>query len=104
MPNRREPGSVEGFGIVFLEASAFGLPSIAGADGGTGDAVLDGRTGLVVDAEAERNVVDALNQLLRDRATLETMGRAAHFRFWHEFAWEAAIKRFEDALFDKVSA
>lgn len=104
MPNRREPGSVEGFGIVFLEAAAFGVPSIAGADGGTRDAVLDGKTGLVVNAENEMNVIAALGSLLADSTRRETMGRAAHFRFWGEFAWEAAIARFETALFERGSA
>ena len=103
MPNRREPGSVEGFGIVFLEAAAFGVPSIAGADGGTDDAVIDGKTGLVVDAESEKNVIDGLRRLLSDAPERETMGRAAHSRFWNEFAWEAAIARFETALFESAS-
>lgn len=98
LPNRREPGSVEGFGIVFLEAAAYGVPSLAGADGGTGDAVLDGKTGLVVDAVNPKAVEAALLQLLRSGTERAVMGRAAHDRFWSEFAWDAAIARFEDAL------
>ena len=98
LPNRREPGSVEGFGIVFLEAAAFGTPSIAGADGGTADAVLDGQAGLIVDGADEVAVRDAITRLLVDRETRRAMGEAAHRRFWNEFAWDAAIVRFEDAL------
>jgi phosphatidylinositol alpha-1,6-mannosyltransferase len=98
LPNRREPGSVEGFGIVFLEAAAFGVPSVAGSDGGTRDAVLDGVTGLVVDGEEESAVADAICSLLFDPERREKLGRAAHARFWNEFAWDTAIARFEDAM------
>jgi phosphatidylinositol alpha-1,6-mannosyltransferase len=102
LPNRREPGSVEGFGIVFIEAAAFGVPSIAGADGGTVDAVLDGKTGLVVDGERDDAVRTALSGLLGDDSRRQAFGRTAHERFWHEFAWPSAISRFEAALFDRI--
>jgi phosphatidylinositol alpha-1,6-mannosyltransferase len=98
LPNRREPGSVEGFGIVFLEAAAYGVPSLAGADGGTGDAVLEEKTGLIVDASEPKTVERALLTFLGDRNARAAMGKAAHRRFWSEFAWDAAIARFEDAL------
>jgi phosphatidyl-myo-inositol dimannoside synthase len=100
LPNRREPGSVEGFGIVFVEAAAFGIPSIAGADGGTDDAVLDGETGLIVDGGKDPAIEAALLDLLGDAARREALGRAAQERFWREFAWPSAISRFEAALFD----
>jgi len=98
MPNRREPGSVEGFGIVFIEAAAFGIPSIAGADGGTLDAVLNGETGYVVNGEVENAVAAAVTNLLGGGETHDRMGRAAHHRFWSEFVWDKAVHRFETAL------
>lgn len=49
MPNRQKGVGIEGFGIVFLEASAMGKPVIGGKSGGTQDAILDGVTGLHVD-------------------------------------------------------
>jgi phosphatidylinositol alpha-1,6-mannosyltransferase len=98
LPNRRERGSVEGFGIVFLEAAAFGTPSIAGADGGTADAVLDGQTGLIVQGDDESAVRAAISRLAKDHHMCRAMGEAAHRRFWNVFAWDAAIERFEDAL------
>lgn len=100
MPNRREPGSVEGFGIVFVEAAAFGIPSIAGADGGTSDAVLHGQTGLIVDAEDDAAIEAAISHLLDNSAGRRAMGEAAHQRFWNEFTWPAAVHRFEAALSD----
>lgn len=98
LPNRREPGSVEGFGIVFVEAAAFGVPSLAGADGGTADAVLDGETGMLVDGADDGAVRAALSRLLDDAKWRQTLGRAAQQRFWKEFAWPAAIARFEAVL------
>ena len=98
LPNRREPGSVEGFGIAFIEAAAFGTPSIAGADGGTADAILDGKTGVIVDASDDMVVAAAVRRMLGDVAIRRAMGEAAHRRFWNEFAWDSAITRFEDAL------
>jgi len=98
LPNRREPGSVEGFGIVFLEAAAFGTPSIAGNDGGTSDAVLDGQTGLIVDGADEIAIRGTIGRLLQDLEGRRRMGEAAHRRFWNEFTWDAAIERFEEAL------
>jgi len=102
LPNRREPGSVEGFGIVFLEAAAFGVPSLAGADGGTADAVIAGQTGTLVDGASDAAVEAALLGLLSDPARRVAMGRAAHARFWSSFAWDAAVARFEVALSDKM--
>jgi len=98
LPNRREPDSVEGFGLVFLEAAAFGVPSLAGADGGAVDAVRHGETGSVVSGADERAVCDAIGELLANPDRLREMGKAAHARFWGEFAWDAAVARFEAAL------
>ncbi|TAL02900.1 MAG: glycosyltransferase family 1 protein [Rhodospirillaceae bacterium] len=99
MPNRRERNSVEGFGIVFLEAASFGVPSIAGADGGTAEAVEHGETGLIVDGNDTDAMRTTLVRLVEDDETRLTMGNAAHARFWSKFAWESAVARFESALF-----
>ena len=67
MPNRELPnGDTEGFGLVFLEANACGLPVIAGRDGGSPDAVHDGINGLVVDGSLPGMVETAMLQLLED--------------------------------------
>ena len=76
---------VEGLGIVFLEASATGLPVVAGDSGGAPDAVLDGRTGHVIDSKAPDLLADRLCVLLSDRATAEAQGRAG--RTWADSTW-----------------
>ena len=67
MPNRRLPnGDTEGFGLVFLEANACGLPVIAGSDGGSIDAVRDGINGLLVDGHSVDAIAGAMLALRRD--------------------------------------
>jgi phosphatidylinositol alpha-1,6-mannosyltransferase len=76
---------VEGLGIVFLEASATGLPVVAGRSGGSPDAVLDGTTGHVVDGTSVPSVAAALVGLLSDPVRAKGMGDAG--RAWVEEAW-----------------
>jgi phosphatidyl-myo-inositol dimannoside synthase len=89
-PNRElANGDVEGFGIVFLEASACGIPVIGGNSGGVADAVLDGITGFLVDPNDVDQIADRVITLLDDAPLREEMGRAG--REWAaQFSWEAA--------------
>ena len=79
----------EGFGIVYLEASAHGLPVVAGAVGGATDAVVHGKTGLLVDPEDHRAVADALVALLSDRELAARLARGGRARA-ERLTWEAA--------------
>ncbi len=83
-------GDTEGFGLVFLEAGAAGLAVVAGAAGGTVEAVEDGRTGLLVDGDDARDIARAITRLLDDpdaRARMAAAGRArARERDWAQAA------------------
>jgi phosphatidylinositol alpha-1,6-mannosyltransferase len=83
---RRFGMDVEGLGIVFLEASATGLPVVAGDSGGAPDAVLAGRTGSVVDGTDVRAVAGELVTLLQDRQLETRLGQAG--REWVEKNWQ----------------
>lgn len=98
MPTRQVGRSVEGFGIIYLEAAWHGLAAIAGTEGGGGDAVLDGITGLVVDGADQAVVTRALRRLIEKPAERTAMGRAAADRVRREFLWEQAAPRFLAAL------
>jgi phosphatidylinositol alpha-1,6-mannosyltransferase len=78
MPNRRlANGDTEGFGLVFLEANACGLPVIAGSDGGSIDAVRHGANGLLVDGHSVDAIAAAMLEVRRDpelRARLRAGG------------------------------
>jgi phosphatidylinositol alpha-1,6-mannosyltransferase len=67
----------EGLGIVLLEASSCGVPSVTGRSGGTVEAVVDGKTGFHIDARDRHALVDKTAFLLADKATAGRMGAAA---------------------------
>lgn len=95
MPCRTRGGGldVEGLGIVYLEASACGVPVVAGRSGGAPETVLDGTTGLVVDGTSDGEIVDAVAGLLADRPRAAAMG--VRGRTWVLDSW-----RWEDLAHD----
>lgn len=94
----------EGFGIVFLEAAAAGVPALAGASGGAAEAVEDGVTGFVVDPPDELDAATAaLRRLLDDAALRQRMGAAARTRAVEQFAYDVLAARLQAAL-DGVGA
>ncbi len=91
----------EGFGIVFLEAAAAGVPQVAGRSGGAHEAVVDGETGLVLDdPESVEDAAAALAALLGDADRRRTMGRAARRRAVEEFSYDVLAARLASALDD----
>jgi phosphatidylinositol alpha-1,6-mannosyltransferase len=89
----------EGFGIVFLEAAAAGVPQIAGDSGGAPEAVLDGVTGLVVRRPEDPGALaEALRTLLIDPARRRRMGEAARVRARDTFAPDVLASRLARAL------
>lgn len=92
MPSIQIGEMIEGFGIVFLEAAAAGVPSICGNSGGQAEAVLDGKTGLVVDGSRLESVAAAVATLAADGALRQRMAAAA--REWAaECDWERVQQR-----------
>jgi phosphatidylinositol alpha-1,6-mannosyltransferase len=89
----------EGFGMVFLEAAAAGVPQIAGDSGGASEAVADGVTGLVVGTPGDPGAVaEALRSLLADPTRRRRMGRAARARVQEFFDNDVLASRLADAL------
>lgn len=82
---RRSGLEVEGLGIVYLEASATGLPVVAGRSGGAPDAVLEGHTGFVVDGRDVTGLSRRLVQLLSDPTLAARMGSQG--RAWVQRSW-----------------
>ncbi|MDY0816277.1 glycosyltransferase family 4 protein [Kitasatospora purpeofusca] len=87
MPCRTRRGGldVEGLGIVYLEASATGLPVVAGDSGGAPDAVLEGETGYVVPGGTPSAAAERIVRLLRDEELRRRMGEAG--RRWVDCSW-----------------
>jgi phosphatidylinositol alpha-1,6-mannosyltransferase len=97
---RRAGLEVEGLGIVFLEASATGLPVVAGRSGGSPDAVLDGETGHVVDGTAVTVVADAVAGLLEDPVRARSMGERGRAWVEKEWRWDVLAGRLRELLSD----
>jgi phosphatidylinositol alpha-1,6-mannosyltransferase len=93
MPNRDIDGDTEGFGMVYIESAACGRPAVAGRAGGTGNAVIDGVTGLRVDGESVEAVAGALARILSDPAFAARLGEQGWRRATAEFSWESVAQR-----------
>ena len=89
----------EGFGIVFLEAAAMGLPQVAGRSGGASEAVLDGTTGRIVDDPLDVDAVAASLQTLLDNGALRSqLGQAARIRAVDDFEYDVLATRLAAAI------
>ncbi|MGC5033237.1 glycosyltransferase family 4 protein [Micromonospora sp. DT229] len=89
---------VEGLGIVYLEASATGLPVVAGDSGGAPDAVRQGETGYVVNGRDLAELADRVGTLLADRDLARTLGAAGRAWVEDEWRWETQAERLSALL------
>jgi len=98
MPARLEPPDVEGFGIVFLEASACAVPVVGPNEGGPLDAIVEGETGLCCDPRDVSAVAASLLRVLEDPAYARALGEAGRRYVEREGTWEHAAQRLLGAL------
>lgn len=99
LPDNGQAG--EGFGIVFMEAAAYGKPVVAGNVGGALTSVKDGETGLLVDPRDPGAVAEAIVRLLLDRELAGRLGAAGAARA-REFTWPAQAARVEQVLLEQL--
>jgi phosphatidylinositol alpha-1,6-mannosyltransferase len=100
MPCRTRGGGldVEGLGIVYLEASATGVPVVAGCSGGAPETVRHNETGLVVDGRSVDQVAEAVSGLLADPDRAATMGAAGRDWVTAHWRWDTLAARLADLL------
>ena len=91
---RAERVGVEGFGISLVEASACGLPVVAGNSGGIPDAVRDGETGFLVPPEDPAALAGAVSRLLADRALAQRIGAAGRRAVETYYNWDRVVRDF----------
>ncbi|MCZ4556913.1 glycosyltransferase family 4 protein [Rhodococcus maanshanensis] len=89
---------VEGLGIVFLEASASGVPVIAGRSGGAPETVRENETGHVVDGRSVRQVADSVISVLADRDRAAAMGAAGRTWVTEQWRWDALAAKLSGLL------
>ncbi len=98
MPSRQINEDVEGFGMVFLEANACECPVIGGKSGGIPEAIIDGKTGFLVDPGDPQDLASKVIKLLSDDTLRKRMGQIGRQRVLKEFNWGKITKDFTKKL------
>ena len=93
--DERENRSIEGFGIAYLEAAFFGIPSIASDVGGTKEAVLHNKTGIIINNIDD--IYQSIHNLLINPNQRKKLGENARKRAVEDFNWDIVIKKYLDA-------
>ena len=96
MPSIIYKKSVEGFGIAYVEAAQYGIPSIGGKDGGAADAINHGKTGLICDGNNLDDIYSSVTSMLENKKYLD-LGRNAK-EFVNKFQWSNIIEEYKKIL------
>ena len=96
MPSIIHKKSVEGFGIAYVEAAQYGVPSIGGKDGGASDAIEHQKTGLICDGNELDEIYSSINSMLENNKYLE-YGKAAKENS-SKFTWSKIIEEYKKIL------
>ena len=96
MPSIIHKKSVEGFGIAYVEAAQYGLPSLGGEDGGAADAIEHQKTGLICDGNELDEVYSSINSMIENNKYLE-YGKAAKEQS-SKFKWNKIIDEYKKIL------
>ena len=96
MPSIIHKNSVEGFGIAYVEAAQYGIPSIGGKDGGASDAIIHEKTGLICDGNKLEDIYASIDDLLKENKYLE-YGKEAKINS-QNFHWDKIIESYKRIL------
>jgi len=94
MPSYKVEKSIEGFGISYVEAAAYAIPSIAGQEGGVKDAVLDKKTGWCIDPLNRKQLSKILLEAINNNKKRELLGVQAQKQFLNSFVGEKVFRKF----------
>ena len=92
MPSIIHKKSVEGFGIAYVEAAQYGVPSLGGKDGGASDAIDHNKTGLICDGNSLDDIYSSLNSMIENKKYLE-FGKNAK-EFVNKFQWKKIVEEY----------
>ena len=96
MPSIIHKTSVEGFGIAYVEAAQYGIPSLGGKDGGASDAIKNNKTGLICDGNNLDEIYSSLNSMIENKKYLE-FGKNAK-EYVSKFQWEKIFEKYRKIL------
>jgi phosphatidylinositol alpha-1,6-mannosyltransferase len=95
-------GGTEGFGIVYLEANAYGKPVVGGRAGGVTDAIIDNVIGLLVNPENKIEITEAIVKLLANPELAKKLGQQGRKRVLQNLSWEKVGEKVEKVLLSTV--
>ena len=96
MPSIIHKKSIEGFGIVYLEAAQYGVPSLGGKDGGASDAIEHDKTGLICDGNNLDDIYSSLNLMIENKK-YHFLGKNAK-EYVSKFQWSRIIEEYKKVL------
>ena len=96
MPSIIYKKSVEGFGIAYVEAAQYGVPSIGGKDGGASDAIIHEKTGLICDGNKLEDIYSSIDKMFKENKYIE-YGKAAKENS-QNFLWDKIIETYNRIL------
>ena len=92
MPSVIYKKSVEGFGIAYIEAAQYGLPSIGGKDGGEADAIKNNETGIICDGNSLDEIYSSIDLILKNNSYMNFVNKTKEFA--KKFEWDNIIKQY----------
>ena len=92
MPSVIYKKSVEGFGIAYIEAAQYGLPSIGGKDGGEADAIKNNETGIICDGNSLDEIYSSIDLILKNNSYKNFVNKTKEFA--KKFEWDNIIKQY----------
>jgi phosphatidyl-myo-inositol dimannoside synthase len=96
MPSIIHKTSVEGFGIAYVEAAQYGIPSLGGKDGGASDAIDHNKTGLICDGNNLDDIYSSLNLMIENKKYLEFGKNAKEYA--SKFQWSKILEKYKKIL------
>jgi phosphatidylinositol alpha-1,6-mannosyltransferase len=93
MPSIIHKTSVEGFGIAYVEAAQYSIPSLGGKDGGASDAIEHDKTGLICDGNNLDDIYSSLDTMIENKKYLE-LGKNAK-EYVSKFQWEKILEEYK---------
>ena len=96
MPSIIHKTSVEGFGIAYVEAAQYGIPSLGGKDGGASDAIDHEKTGLICDGNNLDDIYSSLSSMIKNKKYLE-FGKNAE-DYVYKFEWNKILEEYKKIL------